>query len=202
MAVWKNSIVSYIDLIGIQEKIAKGNSLATDTMRKMHNLVENAMNYGMRSHDHCYIWNDSVLLMSNLDSPYRQTDVNEVILEVDNLKREIDFICGSYAISVKGKVFPEEIPPQAAIFDGQITEQPRTVRLKASSYAMGNCFKIEAKLGKKLKKPWYIDSRIATKLNSQQKHKRHVVSMLPDNKEREVSVYEDYLWGGVSTTNT
>ena len=43
MAVWKNSIVSYIDLIGIQEKIAKGNSLATDTMRKMHNLVENAM---------------------------------------------------------------------------------------------------------------------------------------------------------------
>ena len=194
MSDWKTSIVSYIDLIGIKDIADQGDSRATDIMRKMHNLVESHMNHGMKNHDHCYIWNDSVLMLSHLGSPYRNTNENNVLKEVDSLKKKIDVICESYAISVKGKVFPEEFPPQPAFFNGQIHEQPRAIRLKASSYAMGNCFYIESKLGNKLEKPWYIDSRIASKLNTQQKYDKYSVSMLPKRKERDVYVYEGYLW--------
>lgn len=194
MSEWKRSIVSYIDLIGIQELLGQGSSLASDKMRKMHALVEGRMNNAMESHDHCYLWNDSVLLLSHIDSPYRSVADSQVLREVDELKKCIDKVCPSYAISVKGKVFPEEFPPSAAVFCGQITEQPRTIKLKASSYAMGNCFKIESKLGSKLKKPWYVDGRIATKLDTKQRFEKHSVTMLPKGKERDVYVYEGYLW--------
>lgn len=195
MSKWKNSIVSYIDLIGIQEMADQGGSAATDAMRKMHSLVEGIMNNEMKNHDHCYLWNDSVLLLSYLDSPYRPNiSENEILEEVDSLKKKIDSICQSYAIAVMGRIFPEEFPPQPAVFNGQIGEQPRTIKLKASSYAMGNCFKIEAQLGSELKKPWYIDSRIASKLDTKQDCEKHPVRMLPKREERDIHVYEGYLW--------
>ena len=183
-----------MDLIGIKDTADEGNSRATDLMRRMHSIVEGVMNYGMNNHDHCYIWNDSVLLLSHLDSPYRNAGETEVLKEADSLKKKIDNICNCYAISVKGQVFPEESFINAPVFNGQIAEQPRVVRLKASSYAMGNCFIIEERLGKKLKKPWYVDSRIAKKLDTEQTLTKHSVKMLPKNKAREIYVYEGYLW--------
>jgi len=194
MSEWKKSIVTYIDLIGIKEAADEGGSRGTDLMRRMHSVVEGTMNHAMDNHDHCYIWNDSVLLLSNLESPYRQASENEILKEADSLKKKIDEICSCYAISVKGQVFPDEPFLSAPVFNGQIAEQPRVVRLKASSYAMGNCFIIEERLGKKLKKPWYIDSRIAKKLNTEQSLTKHKVKMLPNNKEHEIYVYESYLW--------
>ena len=194
MSDWKNSIVTYMDLIGIKDTADAGDSRATDLMRRMHSMVDGVMNNGMNNHDHCYIWNDSVLLLSHLDSPYRNAGETEVLKEADSLKKKIDNICNCYAISVKGQVFPEESFINDPVFNGQIAEQPRVVRLKASSYAMGNCFIIEERLGKKLKKPWYVDSRIARKLDTNQALTKHSVKMLPKNKAREIYVYEGYLW--------
>lgn len=194
MSDWKNSIVTYMDLIGIKGTADEGSSRATDLMRRMHTVVEGTMNHAMNNHDHCYIWNDSVLLLSHLESPHRNASASDILKEADDLKRKIDEICNCYAISVKGQVFPDEPFLHAPVFNGQIAQQPRVVRLKASSYAMGNCFIIEERLGKKLKKPWYVDSRIAKKLDTKQSVTRHSVKMLPKNKEREVYVYEGYLW--------
>ncbi len=183
-----------MDLVGIKDAAEDGNSRATDIMRKMHSLVEGTMNQGMVNHDHCYIWNDSVLLLSVLDSSYRNANEIDIMKDANDLKKKIDSLCSCYAISVKGQVFPDESIYHAPVFNGQIAEQSRVVRLKASSYAMGNCFIIEERLGKKLKKPWYVDSRIAKKLDSTQARTIHSVKMLPKNKEREVWVYEGHLW--------
>ncbi len=40
MSEWKNSIVTYMDLIGIKDADDEGSSRATDLMRQMHSLVE------------------------------------------------------------------------------------------------------------------------------------------------------------------
>lgn len=194
MSEWKNSIVTYVDLIGIKAAAVEPDSRATDVMRRMHSLVAGRMSHGMPNHDHCYIWNDSVLLLSYLDSAYRNADETGILKEVDSLKKEIDALCESYAIAVKGQIFPDETHLLAQAFHGQIADQPRVVKLKASSYAMGNCFLIGARLGKKLKQPWYVDSRIAKRLVTNQKFSKHIVKMLPKNKGREVYVYEGYLW--------
>lgn len=195
MSEWKNSIITYIDLVGIKSAAEEQSSRGTDVMRSMHALVERKMSNGMPNHDHCYTWNDSVLLLSYLDSPYRKADETEILREADSLKKEIDQQCtSSYAIAVKGQVFPDEPHLHAPVIQGQIADQPRVVRLKASSYAMGNCFLIEARLGKKLKQPWYIDGRIAKRLITSQGFSKHVIKMLPRNKKRAVYVYDGYLW--------
>lgn len=194
MSQWKSSIVTYIDLIGIKGTANKHGSRATDLMRQLHSIVEIRMFHGMPNHDHCYLWNDSVLLLSYLESPYRTANETEILKEADDLKKEIDQLSKSYAISVKGQVFPDEPAFASPSFDGKIVGQPRVVKLRTSSYAMGNCFLIEEKLGKKLKQPWYVDSRIARHLVTNQKLSKHTLEMLPDNIAREVYVYEGYLW--------
>lgn len=195
MSEWKNAIITYIDLIGIKSAADESNSRGTDVMRRMHSLVEGRMSNGMPNHEHCYVWNDSVLLLSYLDSPYRKVDETEIIREADDLKKEIDRQCtSSYAIAVKGQVFPYEAHLHAPAFQGTISDQSRVVRLKVSSYAMGNCFLIEARLGKKLKQPWYVDGRIAKRLITSQRFSKHTIKMLPKNKERAVYVYEGCLW--------
>lgn len=194
MSEWKDSIITYMDLTGIKDIAEEGNPRATDIMRKMHSLVERTMNGGMTNHDHCYLWNDSVLLLSVLNRTHRFASEGNIMKEADELKKEIDSVCSCYAISVKGQVFPDDSTFPAPVFNGQIAGQPRVVRLKASSYAMGNCFIIEDCLGKKLQKPWYVDSRIAKNLDSAQARTIHRVTMLPKNEEREVWVYDGYLW--------
>lgn len=194
MAEWKNSIITYIDLIGIKSTAEKYNSKASDVMRSMHHLVEKVMNTEMSNHDHCYIWNDSILLLSILESEYINRNVNDVMKEADRLKKKIDIICPSYAISVKGQIFPEDSSQNAPIDCDTIKHQPKTIKLKASSYAMGNCFLIESRLGKRLKKPWYVDSRIANQLDTVETRTEHSIKMLPKNKRRKVLVFNDYLW--------
>lgn len=194
MSCWKNSIVTYMDLVGIKSIAEDGNSKATYIMRKMHDLVEAEMHHEMNNHDNCYVWNDSVLLLSIIDGHGKNRDVKEVMREADNLKRKIDSVCKCYAISVKGRIFPDVQMPDRAAINGEVADQSRFIRLKTSSYAMGNCFLIEGRLGKKLLKPWYIDGRIAKELDTEQTKTKHRVKMLPENKKREIFVYDDYLW--------
>ena len=194
MSGWKKSIVTYMDLIGIKDTATYTDSRATDLMRRMHSLVDAQMSHEMKNHDHCYIWNDSVLLLAYLESPHHETDENIILKEADKLKRRVDEICQSYAISVKGQVFPDNSILHPPLFNGQISEQARVVRLKASSYAMGNCFIIEKRLWKKLEKPWYIDGRIAKRLNTKTVCTKHRIKMLPRDKKRDIYVYDNYLW--------
>ncbi len=194
MSEWKTSIITYMDLVGIKNASEYYDSRATNIMRRMHSLVEKCMSHGMNNHDHCYIWNDSILLLSYFDKPHQHADENIILREADNLKKKIDKICESYAISVKGKVFPEHEIHNTSVFNSKSRHQPRVVRLKASSYAMSNCFIIEERLGKKLKKPWYVDSRIARKISTKQVVTKHRVKMLPKNKVRNIYVYGGYLW--------
>ena len=191
MSKWRNSIITYIDLIDIKNIEIEGNIRATDIMRKMHTLVSENMTNGMLNHDHCYIWNDSILLLAYLD---QGTDENSIIKEADQLKRKIDKICSSYAISVKGQTFPDDLISQTTIINEQASSKHRVIKLKTSSYAMGNCYRIEERLGKRLKKPWYIDSRIGKKLNTNCKFSKHQVKMLPNDKERDIYIYDAYLW--------
>lgn len=184
MSCWKNSIVTYMDLIGIKDIADDVDFRATDIMREMHNLVEKAMHDEMHNHDNCYVWNDSVLLLSIIDDHEKNRDVKCVMREADNLKKKIDGICNCYAISVKGQIFPDESMLNLPSFNRNVAGQPKFIRLKASSYAMGNCFLIEARLGKRLRKPWYIDSRIAKELDTVKKLTKHKVKMLPKNKKK------------------
>lgn len=194
MSDWKSCVLTYIDLIGTKDFAAEPDSRATDIMRRMHSMVHQEVTHHMPNHDHCYIWNDSLLLLSYLDTPYRNTNIGAIIREADDLKKKIDKLCKSFAISVRGQVFPHEPHLQANAYQGQIGDQPRVIMLKASSYAMANCFLIEAELGKKLKRPWYIDGRIAKHLETNQDVSEHSIKMLPKNKERAVFAYDGYLW--------
>lgn len=179
---WKNNIVTYIDLIGIKELIEQGNSVASLKMQEFHKTIFNFTKNEMKYHENAYIWNDSVVLLAYIDDQYLQ--VKDVMQAADNIKKKIDQICNSYAISVKGKSFPEP----------STNEQPKFVFLKATSYAFANCFKIEDELGEKYKKPWYVDGRISKKIQSQQTFQIEKVSMRPNGKKRNIFLYDGYLW--------
>lgn len=121
MSQWETCIVTYIDLIGIKAAAEEADSRGTDVMRRMHSLVEGRMSNSMPSYDCCYVWNDSVLLLSYLDSPYRKTDETEILREADSLKKEIDQQCtASYAIAVKGQVFPDDARLHPVAFQGKL----------------------------------------------------------------------------------
>lgn len=192
MPKWKNCIVTYIDLIGIKEIASYTGSQATDIMLKMHSLVDRHASHEMPNQNYCYIWNDSILLLAYLDGNPRAAHKESIVREVDNLKRKVDQICPSYAISVQGQVFPNK--PPLRDFNENTVGPTKIVRLRASSYALGNCFIIEERLGRKLKKPWYIDARIATHLSTKQKVSTHQAKLLPRNTRRDIYVYDGYLW--------
>jgi len=107
--------------------------------------------------------------------------------DADNLKKRIDKVRKSYAIAVKGQAFPST--PSHAI-NGT---SPRVTVIEASSWAMANCFKIE-KLARRWRKSWYIDERIAKKIQTNQVCQKHKVKMYPDGQQRSVHAYKNYLW--------
>lgn len=94
----------------------------------------------------------------------------------------------------KGKTFPDLMPLSTPVLEGQIADQPRATVIKASSFAMANCFLIEEKLGKTHRKPWSVDSRVATHLTTKQKYSDHDVDLLPKNEARSVRLYDGHLW--------
>ena len=64
----------------------------------------------------------------------------------------------------------------------------RLTVIEASSWAMANCFEIEKKLCK-LKQFWYVDERIARKIQTDKASQEHEV-MYPTGHARNVHVYE------------
>ena len=123
----------------------------------MHKIAYDAANNSVPKHKKVYYWNDSVLMLALPDSTH---DYEPIIREVNGLKRAIDRIWPTYAISMKGQTIPETLPCTRDHLTGGWIDQQRAVYIQASSLAFSNCFEVERKLGKIKKKPWYVDERI------------------------------------------
>lgn len=185
MSGWSDCIVVLMDLIGVKKRALEGDSVASALMRSFHELVRREMAGCLRALDHAYVWNDSVLLLAYVDD--RPQAYAKAIQAADDLKRKVDGTAPSYAIGVKGRAFPSK----GASDDARVTV------IKASSYAMANCFKIEAAAkSKKLHKSWYVDVRIARKVHQAKASEWISVPLLPSGKRRRVYVHGGYLWGG------
>jgi len=158
----------------------------------MHAFVRARFDNALPRHSHAYLWNDSVLLLAFLNDDLGEKEA--IVREAHDLKAQLDADLGlpSYGIVVQGEMFPED-PIASAVFNGQIAAGQRTTIIKASSYAMANCFIIEEHLGGH-KQSWYIDSRVAKDLATAKRAKKAKVTLLPLNKEREIWMYSGPLW--------
>lgn len=156
-------------------------------MIQMHNIAEAKINSGLPLHSYGYIWNDSVLLLS-----YRtELEARQGLLaELSAFKSSLEVECGvsMYAISVMGLAFPKDVssPP---ITDGASSLPSRAVILKASSWAMANCFLIEKKLGRH-RADWYIDSRITEGANLPAPFASKRIELLPKKKRRMIHMFK------------
>lgn len=193
MSDWRDCVVCLIDLIGVKELASKGDGRASALMRQMHWVTVAESNVGLPLHSHIYIWNDSVLLLAYTDG--QATNAASILREVDALKKKIDVATAkqSYAIAVKGKAFPDLSSGTLPGIHADAAEHRSTV-IKASSYAMANCFLIESKIGAKLKRPWYVDGRLARHVHTKQVFQKKQLALLPTGAARAVYVYDGYLW--------
>ncbi len=178
---WKNCIVILIDLIGIQKQAQ--NSKGSVVMQKFHQKVLTEIDSGNYSFYHVYVYNDAVLALSLIDN--EKESFQNAMEDADKLKKKIDQVQKSYAIAVKGQVFPTI---------NSESKNNLTI-IKTSSWAMANCFKIEAEMKKhKVNKSWYVDGRIARKIKTHQESRKHLVELHPSGKKRNVHSYDNYLW--------
>jgi hypothetical protein len=182
---WRDCIVVLMDLIGVKRRALKGDSAASALMRSFHELVRHEMAQGLGALHHAYVWNDSVLLLAYVEG--HPSVCEKAMRAADDLKRKVDVLAPSYAIAVQGQAFP-------SYSDFGNT---RVTVIKASSYAMANCFEIEAEARKKklYSKSWYVDARIAKKVRSAWATESIEVHLLPSGKVRRVHVHSGYLWG-------
>lgn len=185
---WPDCVVTVIDVIGIKSAARNGLSEASLQMRALQALVQSEMDGGMSKHAYSYSWNDSVLLLAFWNGKIEQA--REILCEASGLKRKIDQSIGnSYGICMKGKTFPEAVAP-----DQHNSQQySRNINIRASSFAMANCYQAEAEAKRqKCRADWYIDSRLRAVLGKRAQ-KSIAVEMLPTGRSRKVYLIEGYI---------
>lgn len=188
MRSWSDCVVTLIDLIDIKELAGVPTTEASEKMRAFHQLVANRSHH-LLFHQHVYAWNDAAAFVARIDNPDAP---RHVLQELDELKRLIDEIQSSYAISVKGQVFPEPLHVGEASSDiGAGTAKFQF--LHVSSFAFANCFLIEKALGA-LEKRWYVDARLRDAVKDAASRSEHAVSLLPGGRKRKVLAFSNYLW--------
>lgn len=185
MSGWKDCVVSLIDLVGVKKMAWGRKGQASGAMQSMHAEVVAAMNAGLQLHSHAYVWNDSVLLLAFLDESHRP---EPILREVEGLKRRLEHLGKNYAIAIQGQVFPD------LALNAPSKRPARTTVIRASSFAMANCFHVEECIGRRLRKPWYVDSRLAGKILTTQTFVKKSIDLLPGPNTREIFVYDGYLW--------
>jgi len=186
---WPPCIVTAFDLIGTRNLAASGRG--SEKMIKMHNRAIEKINHCLPLHSHGYVWNDSVLLLSYMTKP--ASERQKLLAELSEFKSFLEEQCGVslYAISVKGLAFPQDvIAPE--VFDRQVSQQPRAVVLKTSSWAMANCFLIEKVLGHH-RADWYIDSRITDNLSLPKPIASETIELLPKKQPRTIHMFKGAL---------
>jgi hypothetical protein len=189
-AEWKDCVVTVIDVIGIRSVAESEKGAASTMMRELYRLARSKMlDVASTSRiDHAYAWNDSVLLLAFLDGNAAFT--SETLLQLSRFKLTVDQDIGrSYAICVKGQAFPE-LGGEESRENGN---DSRCTVLKASSYAMANCFLIEKEL-KRHRADWYVDSRLLNAVTAQSFAKQHV-ALMPSKKKRCIHMFKGYLHG-------
>ncbi|MCG7986221.1 MAG: hypothetical protein JAY64_01725 [Candidatus Thiodiazotropha weberae] len=177
------------DLIGTRSLASKG--LGSYQMIQMHQSAVTKINHGLPLHAHGYVWNDSALLLSYETKPAARR--SKVLAELNEFKTWLEIQCEAklYAISVKGMSFPSN-ELGSSVFEDQTHHQPRAVVLKASSWAMANCFEIEKSLSKH-RADWYIDERITNGINLGVPFAQEKVSLLPKKIKRTIHMFKGEL---------
>lgn len=191
MSEWKDSIISYIDLLGISKKLHEKSHDAIKKMREMHRKVHKLASFEMPMHDYVYYWNDSILLTAIVS---QHKDYELVMREVDMLKRFVDKIYPSYAVCVKGKIIPGPNDICEESYHGKLQNKLKVIYIKASSLAFANCFLIEKNLSRRYAKHWYIDKRIISKIKISPPSAIAKTTLFPRKTRREVFMYNGYLW--------
>jgi hypothetical protein len=186
MSNWPDCVVSYFDLIGIRKKISAANSEASTLMRNFHVLVYKSINSDMPTHHHAYVWNDSAMFLA---FPQKTGDYETIMQELNAVKPQLDNICHSYTICVKGQAMPEPV----CGYGTEVKGQSRFVFLRTSSYAFTNCFEVEEQL-KSLEMDWYVDSRIARKIPNFPRCDQYAVKILPSGRKRNFHVLKGLIW--------
>ena len=180
---WRDCIVVYIDLIG-----TKTTKDPVKRMRSLHALLHKTK-CKLNSIDYAYAWNDCALLLSFVNRPEAYF---ETMRDAESLKKRIDRELGkSYAVAIKGQAFPEIDATTDAQDSGVIV-------IKASSWAMANCFEVEDQARKcRWTQHWYVDSRIADRIRTDRKSVKKEVSMFGAQGKRQarpIHAFKDYLW--------
>jgi hypothetical protein len=180
---FRDCIVVFLDLIDIKKWASKRDPKASSLMGSFHETVRREMAQGLKAIHHAYVWNDSMILLAYVDG--RPDTDKKVLRAANNLKRIVDISTPSYAIAVKGQAFPSQVD----------SHDSRVTVIKASSWAMANCFQIEAAAKKIKRRPdWYIDSRIAKNVGAAKSPRWLSVDLLPKGKSRRVYLHSGYLW--------
>lgn len=190
---WPSCVVIYIDMPELKKHASAAAPTGSSLMRAFHSLVGRALAPGLLpSLAHAYVWNDSALLLAYVDGT-RSGD-EACLRDADRLKLTIDewmqtwTTKRSYAIAVKGQAFPEPCGAGAAA--------NRVIILRASSYAMGNCFEIDKEVKRcKLRKSWYLDDRLAKHIRGVTARDVLLVKLLPKSRQCKVHLIDGYLWG-------
>lgn len=187
---WLPCIVTMFDLIGTRGQAASGK--ASSAMRILQERAVWKMNHGMESHSHCYVWNDSVLLLSHHSKP--AVARRRVLAELDECKQWLEQECMGelYAICVRGLAFPQDELRSPAV-DHDVRAEPRAIVLKTSSWAMANCFVIEKEL-KQHQADWYIDSRITSNVDLKPPFAAKEVQLLPSAESRRIDMFRGSLF--------
>lgn len=171
-------VIGYFDVVGIREMLEHGKDDATGAMRR---LEENAANYA-RSEQHwydgIYVWNDSVLVVIYLQSDTGTRPVDQILRNLDRFRihlanRSMEGLppLRIYGICVKGEAFVPSLDGILFPVTQYGSVESKYVFIRASSLAVKNAFEVEAKLGKKHQREWYIDSRLYGSLPSSVKVK-------------------------------
>ena len=107
---WQDCIVTYLDLVDAKRDASTGQ--ASKRMQRFHRLVVRELkDRSLPSIVHTYTWNDSALVVSKVDKSQRSygqalKDLHGLKTAIDNL----DTLCPSFAIAVKGQTFPLNEP--------------------------------------------------------------------------------------------
>lgn len=190
---WQNCIVSYIDMSGVKNMLARSSKDAVRLVRRMHTKVQTASRK-LTMHEEVCFWNDSVLLVGSVDAPPERYE--QIMREVHTIKAVVDEVKRGYAICVKGITFP---PPRAKSLT--CSPGPRLIYLHASSLALSNCFLIEKRAKeKKWRRDWYIDDRIIKHIDARRPDWTDVVDLWPRSRKCELHMYNGSFFENWSET--
>lgn len=172
-------MITYIDLAGTKVDAETGE--ASKRMQRLHQVVAEAVSgHALASISHAYTWNDSVIAVSRVRDA--AGSFIEILRDLEVLKTRIDSVSRNYVVCVKGLAFPRFKTSRAR----------RVTILETSSWAMANCFVIEAAL-KKHRANWYIDGRIIRRIQGLRPTGRERVRMHPKSKTRWIYFFKSDL---------